>query len=74
MKEKNFILDNIINRVIKIEQNKECYKLKDLNINGRDLENIGYRGKEIGEKLNILLSKVMSNPKLNEKEILINLV
>ncbi|SCH11451.1 CCA tRNA nucleotidyltransferase [Romboutsia sp. 1001713B170207_170306_H8] len=74
IKEKNFILDNIINRVIKIEQNKECYKLKDLNINGRDLENIGYRGKEIGEKLNILLSKVMSNPKLNEKEILINLV
>lgn len=74
IKEKIFILDNIINRVIKIEENKECYKLKDLNINGKDLESIGYKGKEIGDKLNILLSKVMSNPKLNDKEILINLV
>lgn len=56
-----------------IEQN-ECFSLKDLKINGRDLIELGFnKGKEIGEILNYLLEKVIENPELNNKEQLIKL-
>ncbi|NFG22832.1 CCA tRNA nucleotidyltransferase [Clostridium botulinum] len=55
--------------------NKECFKLKDLSINGKDLINLGLeKGKNIGEMLNELLELVMNNPDLNDKEILIDIV
>ena len=51
----------------------ECFSLKDLNINGRDLMEelnlIG--GKQIGEILNYLLDKVLESPELNIKETLL---
>ncbi len=51
--------------------NKECFNLKDLSINGKDLINLGLeKGKNIGEMLNELLELVMNNPDLNDKEIL----
>lgn len=73
LKEKNKVLDTYVNTIIKIERNKECYTIKDLNIDGKLLRNIGYIGKEIGEKLEELLYEVMKNPNLNKKEILIEL-
>ncbi|MBN1064692.1 CCA tRNA nucleotidyltransferase [Clostridium botulinum] len=55
--------------------NKECFNLKDLSINGKDLINLGLeKGKNIGEMLNELLELVMNNPDLNDKEILIDIV
>lgn len=55
-----------------LDQN-ECFSLKDLKINGKDLIEIGFnKGKEIGEILNYLLEKVIENPELNKKEELIN--
>ena len=57
-----------------IENSKECYKISDLDINGKILKDIGYKGKEIGEKLNFLLDEVIKNPLLNKKDILINLL
>ena len=48
-----------------------CFGVKDLAINGRDLIKMGFKeGKEVGKTLNILLDKVMENPMLNKKELL----
>lgn len=56
-----------------LEQN-ECFTLKDLKINGKDLIEIGFnKGQEIGETLTYLLDKVIQNPDLNDKEKLIKL-
>ena len=57
-----------------IENSKECYKISDLDINGKILKDLGYKGKEIGEKLNFLLDEVIKNHLLNKKDILINLL
>jgi tRNA nucleotidyltransferase (CCA-adding enzyme) len=52
--------------------NKECYDLKDLAITGKDLiEHHLAKGKEIGERLEELLSFVLKNPEKNEKHILL---
>ncbi|MBC5996061.1 hypothetical protein EAI30_01380 [Romboutsia ilealis] len=68
------IIDGIIEKIVAIENNKECYKLNDLDINGKDLEKLGYKGKSIGEKLTELLNKVIESPELNKKETLIDLI
>lgn len=67
-------IDNIINEIDRIQNDKECYCIKDLDINGEILKELGYRGKDIGEKLNLLLNKVINNPKLNTRENLIGLL
>lgn len=70
--------DNYIYRINKniaiIEANKECYSLKDLKINGKDLQELGYKGKEIGIKLNEILYMVMNQPNLNNKENILKLL
>ena len=75
---KNVDEDNYSDRINKIieeiEKNNECYLLKDLKINGRDLEKLGYKGKEIGIKLNKILDIVMKEPNLNNKENIIKLL
>lgn len=65
-------------KLIKVEKNlneifnaKECFSVKDLDIDGYDLINLGYKGKEIGNTLNKLLDIVLDNPELNNKEKLI---
>lgn len=68
------ILDETVEKILEIEKNKECYQINDLDINGKDIESLGYRGKDIGEKLNILLNKVIENPELNKKEVLMGLI
>lgn len=62
--EKN--IDDIINE-------KECFSLKQLAVNGDDLINIGYKpGKDIGIALQKLLQDVINGEITNEKEILLN--
>lgn len=57
-----------------IEQ-KECISLKTLAVTGSDLIAEGIRpGKEIGEILNALLEKVLEEPELNQKEILLKMI
>ncbi|WP_242847958.1 CCA tRNA nucleotidyltransferase [Inediibacterium massiliense] len=57
----------------KILTEKQPLNVKDLEINGKDLINLGVPpGKEIGRILNKLLEKVLDNPKLNQKELLLN--
>lgn len=71
LKEDITALKKEYNRIIK---EKEPYKLKDLEIDGDDLKNIGLCGKEIGKSLNFLLEKVIEDPKLNKKEKLLEII
>jgi tRNA nucleotidyltransferase (CCA-adding enzyme) len=60
-------LDSIIKQ-------RECFNLKDLKIDGKDLINLGFnKGKEIGDILKYLLDSVIENPDLNKEEKLIEL-
>ena len=63
-----------INQLDEIENSKECYEIKSLDIDGKILKDLGYKGKEIGEKLSFLLDQVIKDPLLNKKDILINLL
>ena len=67
--EKNF--DKIIDILKEIEENKECYRVKDLEVDGKDIMALGYKNKDIGQVLNYLLEEVISNPTLNKKDLLI---
>jgi len=63
------------NECIRIISEKEPMTVKDLNISGYDIMNLGVaQGKEIGNILNYLLEIVLESPELNEKEILVDLV
>ena len=64
-------INNIIDILKEIEENNECYTIKNLKINGNDIIYLGYKNKEIGDILNNLLEAFIVNPKLNNKELLI---
>ena len=58
-----------------ILREKDCLCVKDLCVGGKDLMEIGVpQGKELGELLSWLLEKVLDDPSLNEKDILLRLV
>ena len=57
-----------------IVRNGQCVCLKDLDINGKDLLEVGFKpGRELGDLLDWLLNKVLEEPSLNHKEILLQL-
>ncbi len=51
----------------KIKEENDCLKISDLAIDGNDLLNLGYKGKEIGDTLSLLL-KIVIEEKLENKE------
>lgn len=53
-----------------IIQNNEPLSIKDLKIDGKDVQNMGYTGAEIGTVLEKALKIVVENPEFNTKEIL----
>ena len=58
-----------------IKEKDQCTNLKSLAVNGDDLIALGIKpGKKIKELLNSLLEKVIEEPELNRKEILLNLI
>lgn len=64
-KNKEFIL-NILNE---IKEKKEAVEIKDLDISGKDLIELGIKdGKKIKEILEKVLDLVIEDPKLNKKE------
>ena len=68
-------IDNIEKEYKEIIYNKECFTLKELNIDGKEISDIGVQqGKKVGIMLNYLLDNVMKNNELNSKEILIRMV
>lgn len=54
-----------------ILDNNEPYCFEMLDINGNDLIKLGFKDKQIGEKLEFLLEEVIKDPSLNQKELLI---
>lgn len=54
-----------------IIKNNECYKLKDLKINGTDLIKLGKDQKNIGKILNVILDMVIENNEINTYENII---
>ena len=63
-----------INIAEQILESDEPYKISQLCVDGKDLQNNGYRGKEIGDKLEYLLECVIENPSLNTKGKLLKLI
>ena len=57
-----------------IIEDQDAFTLKDLNINGYDMINIGLTGKEIGQALNLALEAVVDDKITNTKEELIKFV
>ena len=51
--------------------NREPYKIKELAINGKDLEKLGISGKKVGETLEKLRKAVVLDPNENTRERLI---
>jgi len=54
-----------------IREEDSCLGLKDLAVNGKDLMEIGYRGRSIGTMLNWLLDQVMEETLPNERDVLL---
>lgn len=68
-------IDNIEYILEEVLQKDECFSLKDLAVNGKDLIEIGYKpGKEIGNTLNCLLQLVIEDVYPNEKDELLKYV
>ena len=51
----------------KIISEKDCYSLKNLEINGHDIMKLGFAGKDIGSALDFLLNAVIEGKCPNEK-------
>ena len=65
-------LEEIELLIDKVLQEDECFSLKDLAVNGKDLMGVGYKaGKELGNTLNKLLQLVIDGDCPNEKEKLL---
>jgi len=65
-------VNNIEKLLDEVLQDDECFSLKDLAVNGKDLMSIGYKsGKELGNTLNDLLQLVIDGECPNEKEKLL---
>lgn len=56
----------------KVIDSGEPYRICDLDINGHDLVELGYKGKDISTELENLIKIVSGNPKCNTKEKLIH--
>ncbi|NLX62718.1 MAG: CCA tRNA nucleotidyltransferase [Tissierellia bacterium] len=71
---KGATVDHILERekrIREILEKNEAYTTSQLDINGRDLMNLGFEeGPILGEILKYLLEKVMEDPGKNQKEIL----
>ena len=64
-------LDTVYNRYRDLIENEKALSIKDLDINGYDLMQLGFGGKQIGDCLNYLLDQVLEEITENNKEKLL---
>ena len=69
----NFPEKQGMNKLLLASYRKYPLLITDLEINGEDLKQEGFQGKEIGEILYKLLDKVLRSPETNKKEKLLKL-
>ncbi len=58
----------------KILAEKECFSLKELDVNGNDMLNLGYTGADIGKALDFLLNSVIEGKISNKRDRLIKYI
>ena len=61
----------VIEKAREIVESGECFTLGMMAVNGNDLKELGFSGKEIGKKLNALLDMVITGQAENTKESLL---
>ncbi len=57
-----------------ILEKEECFSLKSLEVNGNDMIELGFKGREIGERLNFLLEAVIEGKVKNERDELLKFI
>lgn len=57
-----------------ILEKEACFSLKALAVNGNDIIEIGFKGREIGERLNFLLEAVIDGKVKNERDELLKFI
>jgi len=71
---KLFEISALRDRMMEIIERKDPLEIRDLDVSGQDVMNLGIReGREVGRILNMLLEKVLKDPKLNHKETLLDI-
>ena len=70
----NYVLnkDEILSIAKNILEEESLLSVRDLKINGHDLITLGYKGKELGEMLDLLLNEVIEEKLENKKEELLS--
>ena len=66
--------DSIEKHTREFLQNEPPMSLKQLKVNGSDISQLGFTGKEIGKALNFLLEQVVNGNCENEKDSLLALI
>lgn len=75
LEERRNVLDGLCRMYEEIMTEKDCLTIKDLAVNGSDLIAVGIKpGEGMGQILQYLLDKVLDEPRLNDKNILLNMV
>lgn len=75
LEERRNVLDGLCGMYEEIMTEKDCLTIKDLAVNGSDLIAVGIKpGEGMGQILQYLLDKVLDEPRLNDKNILLNMV
>jgi tRNA nucleotidyltransferase (CCA-adding enzyme) len=65
-------LEQVYNEILEA---KDCLRIKDLKVNGKDLIAMGVpQGQRIGEVLGIIFDRVVDEPSLNDREVLLKMV
>ena len=68
-------IENLEKTAKEILKNGECFRIKDLAVNGNDLISVGVpAGKELGKALEFLLTAVITEQVENQKEALLKLI
>ena len=65
-----FETETLLNRVLAQEQ---CFSLRQLAVNGTDMQSLGLRGKPVGDMLHALLDAVIDGHADNQREALLHL-
>ena len=65
------VTEAVLNSII---TDGEPFTVKDLAVNGNDIKELGFEGREIGEILSYLLERVVSDELNNDKETLLSAI
>ena len=65
--------DKVYERFAKVVEESQALTIRDLDINGYDLMDLGLKGKQIGDCLNYLVEEVLEDASKNKNKILISL-